>query len=124
VFRAWTDPVALARWFHVSDEYSTLVPELDLRVGGKYRVEMHHKGGNVHKLFGTYREIKPPEKVAFTWSWENDPNRGESLVTVEFLDLGASTEIKLTHELLPNAEERGKHEHGWTGCLEQLAKYL
>ena len=124
VFRAWTDPKELARWFHVSADYSTLVPELDLRVGGKYRVEMHHKGGNVHKLFGTYREIKPPEKVAFTWSWENDPTKSESLVTVEFRDLGAATEILLSHELLPNAEERGKHEHGWTGCLEQLAQYL
>jgi uncharacterized protein YndB with AHSA1/START domain len=124
VFRAWTDPKELVRWFHVSGDYSTLVPELDLRVGGKYRVEMHHKGGNVHKLLGTYREIKPPERVVFTWGWESDPNAPESLVTVEFHDLGAATEILLSHELLPNAEERGKHEHGWTGCLEQLAQYL
>lgn len=124
VFRAWTDAKELARWFHVSADYSTVVPELDLRVGGKYRVEMHHKGGNVHKLFGTYREIAPPEKVAFTWSWENDPGASESLVTVEFRDLGGSTEILLTHELLPSAEERGKHEHGWTGCLEQFANYI
>jgi uncharacterized protein YndB with AHSA1/START domain len=124
VFRAWTDPKELARWFHPSAEYSTVIPELDFRVGGKYRLEMHHKGGNVHKLFGTYREIKPPERVAFTWSWDSDPNKTESLVTVEFRDLGAATEIMLSHELLPNAEERGKHEHGWTGCMEQLANYL
>ena len=124
VFRAWTDAGELARWFHVSGEYSTLVPELDLRVGGNYRVEMRHKGGNVHKLFGTYREIQAPEKIAFTWRWENDPNNSESLVTIEFRDLGAATEILLSHELLPNSEERGKHEQGWNGCLEQLAAYL
>jgi uncharacterized protein YndB with AHSA1/START domain len=124
VFRAWTDPKELALWFHVSPDYSTLVPELDLHVGGRYRIEMHHKGGNVHKLFGTYREIKPPEKVVFTWGWEQDPSKHESVVTVEFRDLGPSTEILLSHELLPNAEEREKHGHGWDGCFGQLAKYL
>jgi uncharacterized protein YndB with AHSA1/START domain len=124
VFRAWTDPKELALWFHVSRDYSTLVPELDLRVGGKYRLEMRHKGGNVHKLTGTYREIKPPEKIVFTWRWEADPSAHDSLVTVEFRDLGPSTEILLSHELLPSAEEREKHGHGWDGCFEQLAKYL
>ena len=44
VFRAWTDPVELGRWFAPSDEYSMLVPVLVLQVGGKYCVEMHHKG--------------------------------------------------------------------------------
>lgn len=124
VFRAWTDPKELALWFHVSADYSTLVPELDLRVGGKYRLEMHHKGGNVHKVVGLYREIKPPERIVFTWRWEADSTAHDSLVTVEFRDLGKSTEIALTHEQLPSAEEREKHGHGWNGCLEELAKYL
>ena len=124
VFRAWTDPVELGRWFCPSDEYHALVPELQLQVGGKYRVEMHHKDGNVHRVSGTYREIKPPEKIAFTWHWDNEPGADESLVTVEFRDLGPSTEILLTHENLPNAEQRDKHEHGWNGCINQLGNYL
>jgi uncharacterized protein YndB with AHSA1/START domain len=124
VFRAWTDARELERWFAPSPEYSTVVPELDLKVGGRYRLEMHHKGGNINRLTGTYREIQPPEKIVFTWCWEQDPNKHESVVTVEFRDLGASTEIFLTHALLPDADSRGKHEHGWTGCFEQLAKYI
>lgn len=124
VFRAWTDPKELALWFHVSPDYSTRVPELDLRVGGKYHLEMHHKGGNIYRLGGTYREIQPPEKIFFTWRWEQDPSKHESVVTVEFRDLGPSTEILLSHELLPGAEEREKHGQGWDGCFEQLAKYL
>ena len=124
VFRAWTDPTELARWFAPSADYSTVVPELDLRVGGAYRLEMHHKDGNVHRVSGTYREIKPPEKLAFTWRWEQEPNAQESLVTVEFHDRGDSTEIVLTHEQLPNSEQRDKHSQGWNGCLEQLSKFL
>jgi uncharacterized protein YndB with AHSA1/START domain len=124
VFRAWTNPKELALWFAPSVEYSTKVPELDFRVGGKYKVEMHHQGGSVHKVGGTYREIRPPEKIVFTWSWEDDPSAGESLVTLEFLDLGPATEILLTHVQLPNAEQREKHAHGWNGCLDQLARYV
>jgi uncharacterized protein YndB with AHSA1/START domain len=45
-------------------------------------------------------------------------------VTIEFLDRGPSTEILLTHEQLPSAEDRQKHEQGWNGCLAQLAQYV
>jgi len=124
VFRAWTDRAELARWFAPSAEYSTVVPELELRVGGRYRVEMHHKGGNVHTVFGTYQEIKPPEKVVFTWRWDGDTSGEDSVVTIEFNDLGSSTEVTLTHERLPNPEERDKHAHGWNGCMDQLAGIL
>jgi uncharacterized protein YndB with AHSA1/START domain len=124
VFRAWTDRAELARWFAPSAEYSTVVPELELRVGGRYRVEMHHKGGNVHTVFGTYQEIKPPEKVVFTWRWDGDTSPEDSVVTIEFYDLGSSTEVTLTHERLPNPEERDKHAHGWNGCMDQLAGIL
>ena len=80
------------------------------------------KDGNIHRVSGTYLEIKPPEKVVFSWICE--PNVPDSIVTVEFRDLGQSTEIILTHERLPSVEERDKHSQGWNGCLDSLAKYL
>jgi uncharacterized protein YndB with AHSA1/START domain len=124
VFRAWTDPLELARWFGPSEDYHALVPELELRVGGKYCLEMHHKGGNVHRVSGTYCEIKPPEKIVFTWRWETDPIESGSIVTIEFRDLGVSTEILLKHEQLPSVDQRERHEQGWIGCLNQLQNYL
>ena len=124
VFRAWTDAKDLANWFAPSPDHSTVVTELDLRVGGKYRIEIRHKSGNVHTVTGAYREIAPPERVVYTWRWEADPTAHESLVTVEFEDLGPATEVTITHEQLPNAEERDKHNHGWVGCTDKLSKYL
>jgi len=124
VFRAWTDARQFAQWFAPTTDYKTIITELDLRVGGKYRLEMHHKGGNVHQLFGTYRLVKPPEKLVFTWRWQKDENVPDSLVTVEFHDQGGSTEVCLTHEHFQNAEERNKHNEGWTGCIEQLARFV
>jgi uncharacterized protein YndB with AHSA1/START domain len=124
VYRAWTDAKQFALWFHPNTEYSTVITEMDLRVGGEYRLEMHHKGGNVHKLSGKYQEVKPPEKLVFTWRWQREDGWPESLVTVEFRDLGASTEVSITHKNLFNPEEREKTTHGWTGCLGQLEAYL
>jgi uncharacterized protein YndB with AHSA1/START domain len=124
VFRAWTDRAELSRWFAPSADYTAVVPELELRVGGQYRLEMHHKGGNVHSVSGAYQEIKPPEKIVFTWRWDGDTSPEPSLVTIEFHDLGNSTEVAITHERLPNLEERDKHAQGWSGCLEQLAKFI
>jgi uncharacterized protein YndB with AHSA1/START domain len=109
VFRAWTDAI---------------ISQLDLKVGGKYSLEMHHKGGDVHKLSGTYQQVKPPEKLVFTWRWATDPPGQESVVSLEFHDLGNTTEILLTHGQFPSAESREKHNHGWKGCFEQFQQYL
>jgi len=129
VFRAWTDASELASWFAPSPDFAIVIPELDLRVGGKCEVEMHHKSGTVHRLHSVYREVKPPEKIAFTWQWEAEAAAPETLVTVEFFELqkgdsGGSTEVVLTHERFTSEEEKQKHNHGWAGCLDQLAHFL
>jgi uncharacterized protein YndB with AHSA1/START domain len=112
VFRAWTDAKQFALWFHPSTDHTTIVSQ------------MHHKSGNVHKLSGTYQQIKPPEKLVFTWRWATDPPGQESVVSLEFHDLGNATEILLNHGQFPSAESREQHHHGWMGCFEQLQSYL
>ncbi len=124
VFRAWTDAREFALWFHCTAEYTTIISELNLKVGGTYNLEMRHKGGSVDRLSGTYRRIKPPEKLEFTWRWDTDPPGQESLVSLEFVDLGNATEVVLSHGQFPNAEIRVKHNEGWNGTLDQLVAYL
>ena len=133
VFQAWTDPKALTRWFAPSDEFSTPLVEVDVRVGGKYRIQMKAPDGGLHTVGGVYREVKPPEKLVFTWVWEPGPSCGqpgheapgyETLVTVELYERGNSTEVVLTHEGFMDSMERDKHNQGWTGCLNRLPKGL
>lgn len=122
VFRAWTDPEELKKWWGPPG-YATPSAEVDLRVGGKYRFGMRKlPDGEMFYLSGTYREVRPPEKLVYTWRWEAKPEYGETLVTVEFHDRGGSTEVVLTHELFPDEKARGEHERGWGGCLDKLAK--
>ena len=70
---------------------------------------------------GTFQEVVPPEKLVFTWQWENTdgPTEGaETLVTVEFRDMGESTEVLLVHERFPSADVRDAHQQGWTSMLD------
>jgi uncharacterized protein YndB with AHSA1/START domain len=121
VFRAWTEPEELKKWWG-PDGFSTPSAEIDLRVGGRFRIAMKSPRDNVHVLVGTYREVRPPERLVYTWRWEAEPEYGETLVTVEFLDRGESTEVVLTHELFPTQEACRGHEQGWKGSFDRLAK--
>jgi len=122
VFQAWTDPDEIKKWFAPGPAF---VPEasVELRVGGRYRIAMRDETNNSsHVATGVYREIKPPERLVFTWSWEGDPQSGEMLVTVELREQGKGTELVLTHELFTTVESKQRHEEGWIGCLDKLAQ--
>ena len=124
VFRAWTDLEELKKWWGPVG-YSTPIAEVDLRVGGKYRLGMRKlPNGDIFYLSGTYREVRTPEKLVYTWRWESEPEIGETLVTVEFRDLGNSTEVVVTHELFPTEKARDDHDKGWNSCLDRLAPIL
>jgi uncharacterized protein YndB with AHSA1/START domain len=79
---------------------------------------------------GTFREVRAPEKLVFTWSWRRLPEKpgeylgGESVVTVELFDRGAATEMRFTHAVLESGEIRESTRTGWLGCFEALAGLL
>lgn len=124
VFRAWTDPKELKRWWGPKG-YSTPTADVDLRVGGRFRFGMVKlPKGDLFYLSGTYREVRPYDRLVYTWVWEVEPEFGEALVTVEFRDRGHSTEVVLAHELFPTEKARDDHDKGWTSCLDRLASVL
>lgn len=124
VFQAWTDPALMARWFcRISGQPPTRVLEADVRAGGSYRLEV--EGDKLYRGWGRYREVRPPERLVFTWNWEHD-NFADTVVTVEFRPLAASgfTEVTLTHELLPTTKAREEHRQGWSECFDMLERTL
>lgn len=123
VFEAWTRPEHLTRWFVPSAEYTSKV-DLDLREGGEYRIVMTAPNGKIHDLRGVYREITPPRKLVYTWAWQNEPQFGETVVSIEFLDHEQGTEIVLTHQRFPDEPARNEHNKGWTGCLDRLEQFV
>jgi uncharacterized protein YndB with AHSA1/START domain len=119
VFQAWTRPEDVKQWA-APGAMTTPVAEVDLRVGGRFRIEMHAPDGARHVAIGEYREVKPPERLVYTWSWEDTSVR-DSVVTVEFTQRGQATEVVLRHDRLPDANSRDRHAEGWAGCMEKFA---
>lgn len=126
VFGAWTNPEILMKWWGAGPDYHAGWVEVDLRVGGRYRLTMVHTEKEVtHAVAGEYQEIDRPHKLVHTWKWETEEEANiETLVTVEFNEVGEHTEVMLTHEAFSTEELRDNHAHGWNGCLDNLARAL
>jgi uncharacterized protein YndB with AHSA1/START domain len=127
VFRAWTTPEAIRAWFIEPPEGRwTEEPELDPKPGGRYRFA-GESGGKPWCVHGTYREVQAPDRLVFTWEWEDHPNPGDSgktLVTVEFLERDGHTELILTHQGFPHEASRQDHDTGWGQCFDAMERLL
>ena len=123
LFRAWTDPAELARWWRQQGEgWAFSGASVDLRVGGAYRLGMTGPDGRNHVAAGEYREVIPPARLVFTWDWADPANRvGDTLVSVDFIPVGGdSTEVVITHERFVDPARIGRHKEGWTELLQLL----
>jgi uncharacterized protein YndB with AHSA1/START domain len=118
VFDAWTKPEELRRW-HAPGALTVSHVEVDFRSGGAYRIHMRAPDGTEHRVSGVYQAIEPPKKVVYTWGWDGDHPVKHSVVTVEFIDRGDSTEVVLTHAIAHD-QERANHEKGWTSIMDKF----
>jgi len=127
VFDAWTNPQVLKRWWAAAPTWETPLAEIDAREGGSYKLSMRTDAGEVHTVSGEFTEVRPPERLAYTWSWEQGPDAAmagseETLVIVDFLEDGAGTLVKLTHSGFATEEIRGMHIQGWEAVLANLER--
>ncbi|HEY4382485.1 MAG TPA: SRPBCC domain-containing protein [Acidobacteriaceae bacterium] len=130
VYEAWTNPEGVKQWFGRPGR-SCPNAQLDVRVGGAYRIESMpddsgaagDSGCKAKAAIGTYTKIVPNELLQFTWSsdWNPDEN---SLVTVSLKEVEGGTEITILHENFNNEASRDAHSEGWAGCLGNLAAML
>ena len=120
VFRACTDPDELAKWWGPKGFTAPSI-ELDLRVGGRYRIAMQPPEGDLFHLSGEFRAVEPPALLAYTFRWEDpDPDDRETVVTLSFGDLGGSTGLVVAQRTFATEGRRALHEQGWTDSLDRL----
>ena len=117
VFKAWASKEHLLRWWGPKD-FTATSDELDFREGGAYRHAIHGPDGNSYGMSGVYREIVEPERIVFTFAWDDGP---ETLITVTIRPQGNGTRLTFRHEPFADAATRDSHESGWGECLDRLA---
>ncbi len=116
VYRAWTTPALIARWFSPGIEEMEVSAEV--RPGGPIRIELTSRGAP-WRLDGKYLEVVPGKRLRFTWVTTECPAAVGSVVTVDFRDLGGRTELVLLHEGFPDRKTRDDHDAtGWRQILE------
>lgn len=124
VFQAWTDKEHMVKWWGPAG-FTIPLCEIDFREGGRYRACMREPDGTDHIITGVYQEINAPEKLVFTWAWEEDGVPGhEMLVSVDFAADGDKTHLTLTHTGFENEESREGHNQGWCSSFECLTEIL
>jgi uncharacterized protein YndB with AHSA1/START domain len=122
VFDAWTKPELFQRWWAPkSFPVSLLSCEMDVRVGGRYRLVFGFEGSTT-EFFGRYLEVTPPSLLA--WTNDEGDERGP-VTTVTFEEQGGNTRL-VVHELYPSKEALddaiASGSSGMSGMPEQLAQ--
>jgi uncharacterized protein YndB with AHSA1/START domain len=125
VFEAWTHPEDMVHWFGPAP-WQVTSAETDTRSGGAWKVCFHSEAEKRDVvIFGSYLEVRPNTRLVFTWVSDNPQmNFGETLVTVELTESGASTEVSITHVGFPAEPIRERHLLGWESCCDNLVALL
>jgi uncharacterized protein YndB with AHSA1/START domain len=125
VFKAWTDPAMMVRWFGPRHHPATSL-SLDLTPGGKWSGCLRSVAdGSELRLGGVFREIIPPERLVFSFAWDEPGERGlETIVTIEFEALGDQTRMTLRQVPFRSTTEQDGHQEGWSSCFDRLAEHL
>ena len=126
VFAAFTDPAMVSRWLTPSPDVKLEVVAFEFREGGAYRFAYHVPGGQIMRVNGVYRLIRPPSEIIFSWNIEPpDEHTGvKSEVIVRIAPDGAGSELHIRHERLMPAGAVERHRQGWHGALDQLGQVL
>lgn len=123
VFDAWTSEEVILRWWRVEHDWETAEAEVDLRVGGAVRVVMRDPNKDVeYGGGGTYTEIEPPTRLAFTWTWDGDTRR--TLIELDLQETDGITTVSFTHSGLWDEQAVREHEDGWSKIFANLERTL
>ena len=127
VFRAWTDPVQLAQWWGPKG-FTNPVCEIDPRIGGALRIHMRGPDGSIYPMKGEFREIVPPERLAFTNIALDEAGNAilEGFTTVTFADDGGKTTMTFRARAVVDkaAAYLQGMEMGWTQSIDKLQVLL
>jgi uncharacterized protein YndB with AHSA1/START domain len=121
VFRAWTEPEQMKMWLGCCDTTASMNMSQDFQVGGEYSFEIQRKDGGIVMITGTFIEIIPNQKLVYSWNNTSlEFPAKDTLVSVQFIDQGDTTEIVLTHSKFDRPVSVQGHSMGWGTAFDKL----
>lgn len=123
VFDAWTSEEVISRWFRPMAGWREAEAEVDLRVGGTVRVVMRTPDGEPVRAGGEYTLIERPHRLAFTWTFEDDPSN-EQMIELEFTERDGATTVLFVNSNISGRERRDSQYDGWSTCLDEMGRVL
>ena len=124
VFGFWSNAEKLKKWWRPCG-FKMVNAYVESRAGGEYSFELLTPDGQLIMQYGRFQEIVPPTKLVFTNKCEaRDGCQQETLITVEFVKKGQSTEMSVRHDLMPDQSCRDQAEQIWAGVLDGLEQEL
>jgi uncharacterized protein YndB with AHSA1/START domain len=129
VWRMWTDPAHARRWWGPRHHPATHL-ELDARAGGRWRIRLTGaETGRELWQGGVFREVKKPERLVFTFKWDEGHGPAEEmLVTITFAEEGGkeSKKTRMTFHQTPfvSADEHEGHTEGWNSSFDRMVDEL
>ena len=123
VFDAWTSEEVIRRWFIPAQGWQEPSAEVDLRVGGTVRVVMRDPSGAPVEASGEYTEIDRPNRLAFTWTFDDDP-ANQQLIEIEFTERDGTTTVVFVNSNISEERRRDAQDDGWSTCFDNLERVL
>jgi len=118
LWETWTQPEYIEQWFG-SDPFGTVQKvDIELTIGGKFRIQFSDSDKSVHVVKGEYLNIDKYKNLKMTWEWESEPNQISEL-NVDFLKMNDKTKVILTHSNLV-FETVHNYERGWNGAFNKI----
>jgi uncharacterized protein YndB with AHSA1/START domain len=123
VFDAWTSEEVIRRWFRPARGWREPSAEVDLRVGGRIRVVMRNPDGEPVGAGGEYTLIERPHRLAFTWTFDDDPSN-QQMIELEFTEREGTTTVLFMNSEISGDERRDSQYEGWSTCLDEMERVL
>jgi uncharacterized protein YndB with AHSA1/START domain len=123
VFDAWTSEEVIRRWFIPAAGWQEPSAEVELRVGGKIRVVMRDPDGEPVEAGGEYTRIERPHRLAFTWTFDDDPSN-QQMIELEFTEREGVTTVLFVNSDISEKQRRDAQYDGWSTCFDNLKLVL
>lgn len=122
LWRAWTEPEQVRRWFGSDPGGTVSRAQLDVRVGGSFEVTFANSNGTEHTCAGEYLVVEPVSRLAFTWRWRSEPGV-ETQIWLCFAPVDGGTLQHFEHRGL-GAATAHNYAVGWQSTFDKLARAL